>query len=168
VKSGLIIVGGAVTRHSRIGHETFTSSGSSECKLLSLALCPRDFIMAVTVKYLVFLNAFADASISEKPGAVVPHAGICAGPVGQLADLPRCRTKNGTRNKTMSLWKPLRVLCIRTTNLTHGYQGQDCSVINEFYRVWSKCYDLIIKIDPAYQLNYPAFGSRDAVLFLMY
>ena len=31
----------------------------------------------------------AEASISEEPGAVVPHAGICAGAVGQLAVLPR-------------------------------------------------------------------------------
>jgi hypothetical protein len=36
--------------------------------------------------------SFADTSISEKPGAIVPHAGICAGPVGQLAVLPRCST----------------------------------------------------------------------------
>ena len=32
---------------------------------------------------------FVDVSISEEPGAVVPHAGICAGSVGQLAGLPR-------------------------------------------------------------------------------
>jgi len=32
---------------------------------------------------------FADASTSEKPGAIVPHAGICAGAVGQLAVLPQ-------------------------------------------------------------------------------
>ncbi len=30
-----------------------------------------------------------DGSISEEPGVVIPHAGICAGDVGQLADLPR-------------------------------------------------------------------------------
>lgn len=40
---------------------------------------------------------FADASISENPGAVVPHARICAGTVGQLAVLPQgatpCKTK---------------------------------------------------------------------------
>jgi len=34
---------------------------------------------------------FADASFSEEPGAVVPHAGIRAGSVGQLAGLPRWR-----------------------------------------------------------------------------
>lgn len=33
----------------------------------------------------------ADASTSEKPGAIVPHAGICAGAVGQLAVLPQWR-----------------------------------------------------------------------------
>jgi len=31
------------------------------------------------VLFPVWRNAFADASISEKPGAVVPYAGICAG-----------------------------------------------------------------------------------------
>jgi hypothetical protein len=30
----------------------------------------------------VWHNAFADVSILEEPGAVVPHAGICAGAVG--------------------------------------------------------------------------------------
>ena len=34
---------------------------------------------------------FADVSILEEPGAVVPHAGIRAGSVGQLAGLPRWR-----------------------------------------------------------------------------
>ena len=29
-----------------------------------------------------------DASDTEEPGAVIPHAGICAGAVGQLAVLP--------------------------------------------------------------------------------
>jgi hypothetical protein len=29
---------------------------------------------------LAWLNVFTDASILEKPGAIVPHAGICAGP----------------------------------------------------------------------------------------
>ena len=41
----------------------------------------------------VWHNAFADVSISEEPGAVVPHAGIRAGSVGQLAGLPRWRQK---------------------------------------------------------------------------
>jgi predicted signal transduction protein with EAL and GGDEF domain len=31
-----------------------------------------------------------EASHFEEPRAVVPHAGICAGAVGQLAVLPRC------------------------------------------------------------------------------
>ncbi|MFH2103723.1 MAG: hypothetical protein ABIJ39_10260, partial [Chloroflexota bacterium] len=29
-----------------------------------------------------WLNAFAEASTSEEPGAIIPHAGICAGAVG--------------------------------------------------------------------------------------
>lgn len=28
------------------------------------------------------------ARSSEEPGAGIPHAGICEGPVGRLADLP--------------------------------------------------------------------------------
>ena len=39
-------------------------------------------IEALSDKLLGWSNAFAEASISEKPGAVVPHAGICAGSVG--------------------------------------------------------------------------------------
>jgi len=40
---------------------------------------------------------FADASTSEKPGAIVPHAGICAGAVGQLAVLPQCAPSEAWR-----------------------------------------------------------------------
>jgi hypothetical protein len=39
--------------------------------------------------FSVWHDAFADVSISEEPGAVVPHAGIRAGAVGQLAVLPQ-------------------------------------------------------------------------------
>lgn len=35
-----------------------------------------------------YLNAVCEASNFEKPGAVIPHAGICEGAVGQLAALP--------------------------------------------------------------------------------
>ena len=42
--------------------------------------------------FLISLNlisfTFTEASISEEPSAVVPHAGICAGAVGWLAVLP--------------------------------------------------------------------------------
>jgi len=37
----------------------------------------------------VWHDAFADVSILEEPGAGVPHAGIRAGAVGQLAVLPQ-------------------------------------------------------------------------------
>ena len=37
----------------------------------------------------------AQASVSEEPGAVIPHAGICAGEGGQLPSLPRQATKRG-------------------------------------------------------------------------
>jgi len=51
----------------------------------------------------------------------------------------------------MSIWKPLRIAYIKTTNFTHGYQGKDTSKINDFYKLWSKFYDLSIYLDPAYQ-----------------
>lgn len=35
-----------------------------------------------------YLNAVCEASNFEKPGAVIPHTGICEGAVGQLAVLP--------------------------------------------------------------------------------
>jgi len=34
------------------------------------------------------LFGIAEASITEEPGAGIPHAGICAGAVGQLTVLP--------------------------------------------------------------------------------
>ena len=36
------------------------------------------------------MSLAAEARIPEEPGAGNPHAGICAGAVGQLAVLPRC------------------------------------------------------------------------------
>ncbi len=36
-------------------------------------------------------NDVCQASNTEEPGAVIPHAGICAGADGQLAVLPRSR-----------------------------------------------------------------------------
>jgi len=39
----------------------------------------------------------------------------------------------------------------KTTNLTHGYQGKNSSKLNNFYRIWSKFYDMSIGLDPAYQ-----------------
>lgn len=38
------------------------------------------------------LKAFTEASISEKPGAVVPHAGICAGG-GRVTALPTANAR---------------------------------------------------------------------------
>ena len=35
-------------------------------------------------------KAVCEASGFEEPGAVIPHAGICEGAVGQPAVLPRC------------------------------------------------------------------------------
>ena len=41
--------------------------------------------------------SMCDASNSEEPGAVVPHAGICAGAAGRLAVLPRCAPSEAWR-----------------------------------------------------------------------
>jgi len=35
-----------------------------------------------------YLYVVCEANNVEKPGAVIPHAGICEGAVGQLAVLP--------------------------------------------------------------------------------
>jgi cyclopropane fatty-acyl-phospholipid synthase-like methyltransferase len=45
--------------------------------------------------------------------------------------------------------RALRIAYIRTTNVTHGYQG-DFNKLLSFYRLWSKIYDLSVRIDPAY------------------
>lgn len=50
----------------------------------------------------------------------------------------------------MSLLRIPRVLYIRTTNLTHGYQGMDRRLV-AFYRAWSKVYDVTVGLDPAYR-----------------
>ncbi len=50
----------------------------------------------------------------------------------------------------MSLWKPLRVIYIRTTDLTHGYQGSESANLLRFYRMWAPIYDLSIRLDPGY------------------
>ncbi len=50
----------------------------------------------------------------------------------------------------MSLLRIPRSLFIRTTNLTHGYQGMDRKLV-AFYRAWSKIYDLTVSVDPAYR-----------------
>jgi len=50
----------------------------------------------------------------------------------------------------MSLWKPLRVIYIRATDLTHGYQGSAPARLRRFYRMWAPIYDLSIRLDPGY------------------
>jgi hypothetical protein len=45
-------------------------------------------IFIINSKYLYVV---CEANNVEKPGAVIPHAGICEGAVGQLAVLPRLR-----------------------------------------------------------------------------
>ena len=50
----------------------------------------------------------------------------------------------------MGLLKPLRKLYIRTTDLTHGFQGEPRAKIQDFYRLWARCYDFSVRLDPAY------------------
>ena len=49
----------------------------------------------------------------------------------------------------MSLWEPFRKLYIKSTDLTHRYQGNDKKLVN-FYKIWSYCYDLSVGLDPAF------------------
>jgi len=50
----------------------------------------------------------------------------------------------------MTLWKPIRKLYIKTTDFTHGFQGESREKILGFYRLWAFCYDFSVKLDPAY------------------
>ncbi len=51
----------------------------------------------------------------------------------------------------MTIWKPLRILFIRSTDFTHGYQKAGSSQINRFYKLWSHCYDFTVGLDAAYK-----------------
>jgi len=46
----------------------------------------------------------------------------------------------------------LRRIYIKTTNLTHGYQGKNSKLVS-FYKLWAPLYDISIKLDPAYNKN---------------
>ncbi len=50
----------------------------------------------------------------------------------------------------MTLWKPFRIAYIKTTDLTHGYQGSASARLLRFYRLWAPIYDLTVRLDPAY------------------
>ena len=50
----------------------------------------------------------------------------------------------------MSLWKPLRIVYIRATDLTHGYQGSLPASMLRFYRMWAPVYDVSVRLDPGY------------------
>lgn len=50
----------------------------------------------------------------------------------------------------MSIWRPLREIYIRTTDLTHAFQGEPRDRVQSFYRLWSFCYDFSVGLDPAY------------------
>jgi len=49
----------------------------------------------------------------------------------------------------MSIFKPLRKLYIKSTDFTHGYQGNDKKLIG-FYKAWSYCYDFSVNLDSAF------------------
>ena len=49
----------------------------------------------------------------------------------------------------MSFWKYFRKSYIKTTNLTHSYQGKEKKLIG-FYKLWSCIYDVSVGIDPAF------------------
>ncbi len=49
----------------------------------------------------------------------------------------------------MSFWKPVRKLYIKTTNFTRSYQGKSKKLVS-FYKAWSYCYDLSVRLDPAF------------------
>jgi cyclopropane fatty-acyl-phospholipid synthase-like methyltransferase len=53
----------------------------------------------------------------------------------------------------VTLWKPFRIAYIRTTDLTHGYQGSEPDRLLRFYRLWAPVYDLSVRLDPAYLRN---------------
>lgn len=50
----------------------------------------------------------------------------------------------------MTLWKPLRLLFIKSTDLTHGFQNNQ-GKLGKFYRFWASCYDFSVGLEPAYQ-----------------
>ncbi len=50
----------------------------------------------------------------------------------------------------MGILKPLRKLYIRSTDLTHSYQGKTAKLVS-FYRLWSYIYDFSVSLDPAFR-----------------
>jgi SAM-dependent methyltransferase len=59
----------------------------------------------------------------------------------------------------MSLQRTLRTWYIRTTNVTHGYQGMEERLV-ALYRAWSKIYDVSVAVDPAYRRELKALIDR--------
>jgi cyclopropane fatty-acyl-phospholipid synthase-like methyltransferase len=51
----------------------------------------------------------------------------------------------------MTIWKPFRILFIKSTDFTHDYQQAGASKINKFYKLWAHCYDFTVGLDPAYK-----------------
>ena len=46
-----------------------------------------------------------------------------------------------------------RHVYIKTTDFTHGFQGEPASKFLFFYRLWASFYDISVKLDPAYCRN---------------
>ncbi len=59
----------------------------------------------------------------------------------------------------MGISAPFRKFYIRTTNFTHGLQG-DQSRLNGFYRLWSMTYDISVALDPAFRREMKTMISR--------
>ena len=51
----------------------------------------------------------------------------------------------------MTIWKPFRILFIKSADFTHGYQQAGASKINRFYKLWAHCYDFTVGLDPGYK-----------------
>ncbi len=49
----------------------------------------------------------------------------------------------------MTIFKPLRILYIKSTDLTQSYQGKN-KKLSHFYKVWSCFYDFSVGLDPAF------------------
>lgn len=48
------------------------------------------------------------------------------------------------------IWKPLRHVYIKTTDLSRNLQGSFSGGLDVLYRVWSRIYDVTARLDPAY------------------
>ena len=50
----------------------------------------------------------------------------------------------------MTFWRPLRLAFIKSTDWTHGFQGEQPSKLIHFYKWWAPFYDFSVRLDPGY------------------